>query len=827
VTASAETVAAAAVASRPEGNGTAAPNGAAAPARADGIELLGEVAGSGYRLAPALVRRADGQTVQLTPLLYQLLQAIDGERDHAALAEALTERSGKLATADDVRFLTEAKLRPLGLLQRPDGSQPQVAKVNPLLALRWKVIVSNPAVTGLIAAPFTALFRLPIVLAVMAAFTAITGWIAFEEGLASAAHQAIYEPPLLLLVFGLTLLSAAFHEIGHAAAARFSGARPGGMGVGLYLVWPAFYTDVTDAYRLGRRDRLRVDLGGLYFNAIFGVATVGVWAAVGWDALLLVFVAQLVQMVRQLVPVVRFDGYHVLADLVGVPDLFQHIKPTLLGLLPGRRTRRTPLKRWARAVVTTWVLLVVPLLAGLLVLVVILLPRLLGTAWDSLGLHWGSVETGWAQRDVSAIAVELISMLTIVLPVLGLAYLLTCIVRRTSTRVWRASSGRPAMRTAAAVSGALVVAGLTWAWWPGDQYRPIDSNEHFGLSNDFWDEITFAPPSSRVPALPADTGAGQGRWMVVLLPQSAASGGEGGVPSLEAPDVGGAASLEAPGAPADEWPFPFDSPDPPGEGDNQALAVNTQDGSSVYDVSVALVWVTDGGPVDNVNEAYALASCAGCETVAVAFQAVIVVGYAHEVTPMNAAVAVNYACADCLTQALAVQPIAMLAELPSDETMAQLNQVWAQLEQVSATFELLPLEQVYAELVAAQTTILEILAVETGAVEAGASVVTDGGEATGTQATTTAESPTTTAESPTTTAETSTATAETSTTTGSETSTEPTTTTSGETVTEPAATTTTEETSSTTDPTTTGETTTATGETATTTGETTTTTTPP
>src|SRR5687767_15524031 len=116
------------------------------------------------------------------------------------------------------------------------------------------------------------------------------------------------------------------------------------MVVGLYLVWPAFYTDVTDAYRLGRRDRLRVDLGGLYFNAIFGVATVGVWAAVGWDALLLVFVAQLIQMVRQLVPVVRFDGYHVLADLVGVPDLFQHIKPTLLGLLPGRRTRRTPLK---------------------------------------------------------------------------------------------------------------------------------------------------------------------------------------------------------------------------------------------------------------------------------------------------------------------------------------------------------------------------------------------------------------------------------------------------------------------------------------------------
>ena len=52
------------------------------------------------------------------------------------------------------------------------------------------------------------------------------------------------------------------------AAAR----RPGVMGAGLYLVWPAFYTDVTDSYRLGRGGRLRTDLGGLYFNAIVAVA---------------------------------------------------------------------------------------------------------------------------------------------------------------------------------------------------------------------------------------------------------------------------------------------------------------------------------------------------------------------------------------------------------------------------------------------------------------------------------------------------------------------------------------------------------------------------
>ena len=108
------------------------------------------------------------------------------------------------------------------------------------------------------------------------------------------------------------------------------------MGAGLYLVWPAFYTDVTDSYRLGRAGRVRTDLGGLYFNAIVAVGIAGIWWATGYDALLLVVATQILQMVRQLTPLVRFDGYHVLADVTGVPDLFHRIKPTLLGVLPWR-----------------------------------------------------------------------------------------------------------------------------------------------------------------------------------------------------------------------------------------------------------------------------------------------------------------------------------------------------------------------------------------------------------------------------------------------------------------------------------------------------------
>src|SRR3954453_19715777 len=71
-------------------------------ARAEGLELLGEVRGSGHKAGAALVRRADGQIVQVGPLMYGLLEEIDGERDASSLAAAMSERLGRRLDAEQV-----------------------------------------------------------------------------------------------------------------------------------------------------------------------------------------------------------------------------------------------------------------------------------------------------------------------------------------------------------------------------------------------------------------------------------------------------------------------------------------------------------------------------------------------------------------------------------------------------------------------------------------------------------------------------------------------------------------------------------------------------
>ena len=357
------------------------------PVRADGVQLIGEMKGSGYRQPPALARARDGQTIQLTPLLYLVLATVDGRRDFAEIGR------GRRCSAREVGLGGQRAHPRRGPAASRGAPRPrrrhatEVQKSNPLLALRFKYAVTDHDRTRRLTAPFGWLFNPVVVIVVLAALVAVSWWVLFEKGLASATYEAFDKPALLLLVVVVTVLSAGFHEFGHAAAARRGGATPGAMGAGIYLVWPAFYTDVTDSYRLGRWGRVLTDLGGLYFNAIVAVGIAGAWLAH---------------------PVRRAAARHRHPDPADGapadpgravrrlpragrrhrrPDLFQRIKPTLLGVLPWRwkHPESTVLKPWARAVVTLWVLLVVPLLVFSLVCMVLALPRILGTAWASAG----------------------------------------------------------------------------------------------------------------------------------------------------------------------------------------------------------------------------------------------------------------------------------------------------------------------------------------------------------------------------------------------------------------------------------------------------------
>jgi putative peptide zinc metalloprotease protein len=725
--------------------------------RAAGVELIGEMAGSGYRIPPSLVRRADGQTIQLTPLLYATLREIDGRRTHEEVAAAVSEATDRTVSDDNVRQLA-GKLRPLGLLVLSDGSQPEVKKRPPLLGLRFRYVITDPERTRRLTDPFRFLFRPWVLIPLIVAFAAVFWWVSFRKGLASAAYDAFERPGLLILVFVVTVLSAGFHEFGHAAAARYGGSTPGVMGFGLYLVWPAFYTDVTDSYRLRRGGRLRTDLGGLYFNAIVAVGITGVWLWLQYDALLLVVATQILQMLRQLAPLVRFDGYHVLADLTGVPDLYGRIKPTLLGMLPWRwrDPRARELKWWARIVVSVWVIVVVPLLIAILVLAVLALPRLIGSAWAALNKQQDVLATAWTDGDMVQAIARVLAMIAIVIPMAAIIYMLVRVARRIVSTAWNGTAGKPLQRTLVGVLGAAALAGIAYAWFPnGENYRPIEASERGTIG-----DIVYAlrvestggsqrtigdaprPVAAARPLAVGQRGVMWALWdngtplptkdspqlALVLVPKSQPLlGGGGGGGYRTADTAESTIPLTITENQKDQgWVFPFDKPLAPEPGDNQALAVNYRSNTVVYEAAFAFVYATDGADAMNVNEAQAYASCYNCAAVAIAYQVVFVVDTPgaddndtdptrdtndNVAVPQNLAGSLNYMCVNCMTFAYARQLFVTLDEPLSEDSVKQLEALWKEIDAYADAIEAgkVPLNEIAPQLEAYTKQIVEIV----------------------------------------------------------------------------------------------------------------------
>ena len=681
--------------------------------------------GSGYRTPPSLVRRGDGQTLQLTPLLYAVLDAIDGRRSCAEIADAASNAIRRGISEEMVANLVDQQLRPMGLVKLRDGSQPQLKRSNPLLGLKFKFAVTNPRYTRLLTDPFRILFLPVIATAVVLGFLAITWWVFIDQGLAPAAYDAFQRPHLLLLVFVVTVLSGGFHEFGHAAAARYSGADPGVMGAGLDVVWPAFYTDVTDSYRLGRAGRVRTDLGGLYFNSLVVVLTFGWWYFTGWDALLLLVATQTMQMVQQLMPLLRFDGYHLLADLTGVPDLWHRLGPTLRGLLPHRWSdpEHRVLKPWARAVITLWVLVTVPMMVLMLLALVAAVPRLLGTAWDVVHEDAAGVMSGWRDGGFVDVSSHVVQILGVVLPLLGGLLIFGRVTLRSSRGLARWSRESASKRALAAALAAVVVTGLSWAWAQPGAYRPIDPREDGRLTALLSQTAAGAPrPAPLEPAAVAASetlpiGAAAEARLSSGAPLEATFPEGHTLPSKSEPQLAAVlvpshdADTDEPPATdgSDEpWVFPFDEPLPPSEGDNQAAAYNTTDDSTKYDVAFALVWAT-GNEVLNVNEAHAYASCSNCVTVAVAFQVVLIMDDAQVVVPQNLAVAANYQCYRCITAAIANQLVLSVGNTPGQEQLFALGAVWNHLIEFGQSITSYSLAEISAQLEEFKAEIIAIL----------------------------------------------------------------------------------------------------------------------
>ncbi len=129
-----------------------------------------------------------------------------------------------------------------------------------------------------------------------------------------------------LLAIALVGTKAA-HELGHAYTAVRYGCRVPTMGVAFMVMIPLLYTDVTDSWRLtDRAQRFRIHMAGIRVEVAIASVALLLWAFVPEGpvkglAFTLCAVSLVSSLLINLNPLMRFDGYHLLSDLLGIDNL--------------------------------------------------------------------------------------------------------------------------------------------------------------------------------------------------------------------------------------------------------------------------------------------------------------------------------------------------------------------------------------------------------------------------------------------------------------------------------------------------------------------------
>ncbi len=225
------------------------------------------------------------------------------------------------------RFLSPLFLK-FPLLDPDERLERWLPLVNPLFtwagALIWLVVVSA------------------------AAIMAAGHWSELTHNL---ADHALAPTNLLILALTYPLLKA-LHELGHAFATKIWGGEVHEMGITLLVFMPIPYVDCSSASAfLDKRQRMLVGAAGIFVEFFLAAVALFIWLSVEPGIVReIAFNVILIGGVSTIFfngnPLLRFDGYYVLADAVEIPNLATRSKKYLSYLFVryvfGVREARSP-----------------------------------------------------------------------------------------------------------------------------------------------------------------------------------------------------------------------------------------------------------------------------------------------------------------------------------------------------------------------------------------------------------------------------------------------------------------------------------------------------
>lgn len=258
------------------------------------------------------------------PAVYmELVQEFDGERTAEEAIDAFLERKPGTFEKEWLQRLVSQSLIPKGILvyAHQDPGRVAVSSQPKRAFLFIKLPIIRPSVVDPIAQRLGFMFKRPALILGLLLFIASHAYVygvLFKE---QNVDFNQLDAASILLVMLFSTLGTICHEFGHAGAAAHYGCRRMTIGWGLYIIYTVLWTNVSEAWKLPRRKRAIVDIGGVYFESIFLLLMLALYLQTGNMIFLFAFVFIDLSIATTFNPFLRMDGYWVMSDLFGIVNL--------------------------------------------------------------------------------------------------------------------------------------------------------------------------------------------------------------------------------------------------------------------------------------------------------------------------------------------------------------------------------------------------------------------------------------------------------------------------------------------------------------------------
>lgn len=283
---------------------------------------------------------ATGRIHRFTPAAYLMIGQFDGIRTVDAIWQdlAATHEAEAPSQDDVIRLLSRLHQNDLiqyrgspdiaDLLERYNRQSMQLLKQNLTNPVMFRIPMWDPDAfltrTLPFVRPLTGWFGLILWLAVVLAgiLTAAVNWGPLTSNI---GDQLLNMQNIVIMAISYPFLKA-LHELAHGYLAKARGGEIREMGIMLLVFFPVPYVDASSAGAFRNKwDRASVAMGGIFAETFVAAVAVMVWASVEPGltraiAYNLVLIGGISTLVVNGNPLLKFDGYYVLSDLIESPN---------------------------------------------------------------------------------------------------------------------------------------------------------------------------------------------------------------------------------------------------------------------------------------------------------------------------------------------------------------------------------------------------------------------------------------------------------------------------------------------------------------------------